>query len=90
MEIDKLETIKVNVKTLRITCKVSDRFCASLLSATGTEIYSQDDGYVPDFMPGKHYGDYIYLDIDIDTGEVTNWKTPAADQIQAWIKGEDE
>ena len=86
MEIDKFETVKVNVTTLRIQCKVSDRFCASLLTATGTEIYSQDDGYVPDFMPGQHYGDYIYLDIDIDTGIVTNWSKPTPESIQelAW------
>jgi len=90
MEIDKLETVKVNAKTLSICCKVSDRFTASLMSAAGTVIHSQDDGYVPDFMPGQHYGDYIILDIDIDTGMVTNWKKPTPEQIQEWIKGADE
>lgn len=90
MEIDKLETIKVNVKTLSIHCKVTDRFCASLKTATGTKIHDQGDGYVPDFMPGQHYGDYLILDIDIDTGLITNWKTPTAEQIQVWIGGEEE
>ena len=23
---------------------------------------------MPDFMPGQHYGDYVILDVDIDTG----------------------
>jgi hypothetical protein len=88
MEIEKLETIKVNAKTLKVHCKVSDRFTASLVSVTGTEIHTQDDGYVPDFMPGQHYGDYVILDIDIDTGQITNWKQPSAEQIQEWIEGE--
>jgi hypothetical protein len=90
MEIDKTEVVKVNVKTLKIHCKVSDRFTASLVSASGTVVHEQDDGYVPGFMPGPHYGDYIVLDIDIDTGMVTNWEKPTANEIQEWIKGEEE
>jgi len=90
MEINKLETVKVNVKTLKIHLKVSDRFTASLESATGTEIFEQSDGYVPDFMPGQHYGDYVILDVDIDTGQITNWNKPSAEQIQEWISGEED
>lgn len=90
MEIDKQELVRVNVTTLRIHCKVSDRFCAALATSTGTEIFQQDDGYVPDFMPGSHYGDYVILDIDIDTGMVTNWTPPTKEQIQEWIKATEE
>ena len=90
MEIDKFEKVKVNVKTLKIHLKVRDRFTASLESSTGTEIFDQDDGYVPNFMPGDHYGDYVILDIDIDTGQITNWKKPSAEDIQEWIAGEEE
>ena len=90
MEIDRTQVVKVNAKILSICCKVSDRFTANLQSSTGDVIHSQDDGYVPGFMPGQHYGDYVMLDIDIDTGQVTNWKTPSAEQIQEWIGGEDQ
>lgn len=90
MEINQQKTVKVNAKTLRIHCKVSDRFTYAIDDAQGDEIYSQDDGYVPDFMPGDHYGDYVILDIDLDTGVVTNWEHPTAEQIEAAIGPEDD
>lgn len=89
MEIDQVKTVKVNAKTLKIHLKVTDRFSASLLDQDGQTLHDQDDGYVPGFMPGQHYGDYVILDIDIDTGMVTNWKKPSAEQIQEWIKGDE-
>ena len=90
MEIYKFEKVKVNVKALKIHLKVSDRFTASLESGGGTEIFNQDDGYVPSFMPGEHYGDYVILDIDIDTGQITNWKKPSAEDIEEWISDEED
>ena len=90
MEINQQKTVKVNAKTLRIHCKVSDRFTYAIDDAQGDEIHCQDDGYVPDFMPGEHYGDYVILDIDLDTGMVTNWKKPTAAQIEAAIKPQDD
>ena len=90
MEINQQKTVKVNAKTLRIHCKVSDRFTFAIDDAQGDEIYSQEDGYVPEFMPGKHYGDYVILDIDLDTGMVTNWMKPTAAQIEAAIKPQDD
>jgi len=87
MEIDATEVVKVNVKTLKLHLKVSDRFTASIESATGTEIYTQDDGYVPDFMPDDHYGDYVILDIDIESGRIINWVAPTANDIEEWIAG---
>ena len=89
MEIKTTEVLKINAKTLKVHLKVSDSFVAILESATGTQIFDQDDGYVPDFMPGEHFGDYVILNIDIDTGLITNWIAPSARQIQDWIKGED-
>ena len=90
MEINQQKTVKVNAKTLRIHCRVSDRFTYAIEDAQGDDIYSQDDGYVPDFMPGDHYGDYVILDIDLDTGVVTNWMQPTAAQIEAAIRPKDE
>jgi hypothetical protein len=41
-------------------------------------------------MPGEHYGDYIILDIDIDTGVIKNWKKPTKEVIKEWIKANDD
>lgn len=90
MKITATKTVQVDAKTLKIHCKVSDRFTASLHDQDGAELYSQDDGYVPSFMPGQHYGDYVILDIDLDTGKVTNWSPPCAEEIEEWIKPEDD
>lgn len=79
--------IQVEAKTLKVHCKVSDRFTAVLVDQNGEEIHDQEDGYVPDFMPGPHYGDYIILEIDLDSGQITNWKKPSAKQIEEWIGG---
>lgn len=87
LEIKKPQT--VNAKTLKIHLKVSDCFSAQLVSDKGDVIFDQDDGYVPGFMPGDHYGDYVILDIDIDTGMVTNWKKPTAHDIQMWMEPEE-
>ena len=84
MEIDAIEKTKVNAKTLKLHLKVRDRFTGVLESERGTEL-TEFDGYVPDFMPGDHYGDYVILDIDIDTGKITNWKQPDALEIEEWI-----
>lgn len=90
MKINQLKQVQIDVKTLEIHCKVTDRFQYALKDADGAEIFSQDDGYVPSFMPGQHYGDYIILNIDLDTGMVTNWRKPTAEQIEAAIKPEDD
>jgi hypothetical protein len=80
--------IQVEAKTLKIHMKVSDRFSAELVDQNGEQIFDQEDGYVPGFMPGQHYGDYVILDIDLDTGKILNWKAPTAEQIQEWIAPE--
>ena len=90
MEISQQKQIKVNAKTIKIHVKCSDRFGYEMLDEQGVVIYEQDDGYVPDFMPGEHYGDYIILDIDLDTGLVTNWTQPTAEQIETAIKSDDD
>lgn len=86
MEITATKTVKVQAKTLKIHLKVRDEFCASLTDQDGEEIFVQEDGYVPSFMPGDHFGDYVILDIDMDTGQVVNWEKPDAEEIEKWIK----
>jgi len=76
---------QVEAKTLRIHCKVRDTFEAYILDADGKELGGQEDGYVPSFMPEDHYGDYLILNIDLDTGMVTNWKKPSPEAIETFI-----
>lgn len=90
MEINQTKVVPVNAKEIRIHIKVSDCFTAHIHDEAGNELGGQDDGYVPSFMPGQHYGDYVMLNIDLDTGQVTNWKTPTAEQVQEFIAGDDE
>ena len=90
MQINQQKLVKVNAKTLSIYCKVSDRFTYAIKDEQGEELFSQDDGYVPSFMPGEHYGDYVILEIDLDTGSITNWVRPSAEQIEEAIKSSDE
>lgn len=82
--------VQVQAKTLKIHLKVCDQFTASLCDQDGNEIHEQEDGYVPGFMPGQHYGDYVILDIDLDTGQILNWKAPDAEDIEAWISSPDK
>lgn len=89
MEISQLKQVKVNAKTLRIHMKVRDQFEADLKDADG-EVLKEYEGYVPDFMPEQHYGDYLILDIDIDTGQITNWVKPSAEQIETFINSEED
>ena len=89
MEINQTKQVKVNAKTMSICVECSDRFGYSIKDEQGEQLFSQDDGYVPGFMPGEHCGDYIMLDIDLDTGVVTNWKKPSAEQIEEAIRAQE-
>lgn len=78
---------KVQVKTVSVHVKVCDRGCYDFKSPTGTTLKSLDEDYVPDFFPGEHYGDYLILDIDLETGQITNWKKPSENQIKEIFEG---
>lgn len=90
MKINMKKTVAVEAKTLHIHLKVSNCFGGKITDQDGSILVDKDDGYVPDFMPGEHYGDYVILDIDLDSGQIKNWKKPTAEQIENFIGGEDE
>ena len=52
---------------ITISAKCSDLF--SMIGPNGTEY----NGYVPDWFPGEHYGDYVELEIETKTGRIINW-----------------
>ena len=67
-------------RILKICVKCSDMFTARLEEdKKETADYS---GYVPSFFPEEHYGDYVELDIDIDTGMIINWKKPTKVELK--------
>jgi len=75
------------MRTIKISAKCSDMFSAMLYEdgkATG-----EMDGYVPRWLPNPsvdHYGDYVELEIDIDTGKIVNWKKPTNAQLRETFK----
>jgi hypothetical protein len=90
MDINMTKVVPVIAKTLSISLKVRDCFTASLLDQDG-RVIADYDGYVPTFMPGDHYGDYVMLDIDLESGQISNWKVPKSSDIQAaFFKQDDE
>lgn len=84
MDLTVVKREKTSATKLRITLKVRDEFAAALLDEKGQIICEQEDGYVPEFMPGQHYGDYVLFDVDITTGQVTNW-VARPDLVQKWV-----
>jgi hypothetical protein len=56
---------------LSVSAKCSDLWSHTVVNETG--IVSEYSGYVPSFMPGQHWGDYVELDIDPYTGKILNW-----------------
>lgn len=84
MEINMTKPVKVQAKTLKLHMKVRDEFEADLVDQDGAVLKSYE-GYVPSIMPGEHYGDYLILDIDIDTGTINNWKKLRPEDIEKFI-----
>jgi hypothetical protein len=70
---------------VRISAKCSDLCWTQVLAHDGAPIH-EHNGYVPEFFPDEHYGDYVMLDIDLKTGKILNWKKPTAARVRKWIK----
>ena len=63
--------------------KCPDMFSAEYRDGNGG--FVDYDGSVPAWFPNlneKHYGDYVQLNIDLDTGKILNWKVPTEEQLQ--------
>ena len=71
-------------KEIRICAKCSDLFSACVADVDN-DLMGEYSGYVPDWFPEQHYGDYVMLDIDIKTGQITNWQIPTGDQVLSLI-----
>jgi hypothetical protein len=72
-------------KIMKICAKCSDMFGATL-EVDGQQMGETYSGYVPDFFPGMHYGDYVILDIDIESGKILKWETPSDEDLANLFK----
>jgi hypothetical protein len=82
-------------QVIKINAKCSDMFAATLETTKQNEAGSQltsfanYDGYVPAWFPSNavnHYGDYVELTIDVETGRILNWKKPTQAQLNDTFK----
>jgi len=72
MKVSISKPVDVDIKTVCVHVKVRDEGFYQYLDDTG-EVVKEQEGYVPSFFPGDHWGDYLILDIDLDTGKIINW-----------------
>lgn len=90
MKINQMKQVQVEAKTLHVHLKVRDEFGGKITDQDGNTLVDKEDGYVPGFMPGEHYGDYVILDIDLDSGKIINWKTPTASELEEFINAKED
>ena len=67
---------------LQFTAQCSDMFSANLID--DDRIIGEYNGYVPKFMHGEHWGDYVQLTIDLETGQIENWEPVSQDEIDSF------
>jgi len=67
-------------RILSICLKVRDGFASTLIEDEKES--GEYEGYVPKFFPEDHDGDYVELNIDIDTGMIVNWKKPTKADVK--------
>ena len=66
---------------LTISAKCSDLCYTKYTDKNGNE--TESDGYVPTGLGIDEYGDYVVLDIDMETGQIQNWKPITDKQVIA-------
>jgi hypothetical protein len=70
---------------LRISAKCSDLCTTEYTDKDGNK--SESDGYVPKNIGIDSYGDYVDLDIDMETGQILNWKPVTDAQVKLAQEG---
>ena len=83
MEIEVKKKVKVNI--MNIYMKVKDTFYCTIRTEDNKYV-AEYEGYVPHFFPEEHYGDYLDLKIDMETGQILNWVKPIDDDLNHLIE----
>ena len=68
------------IHSVFVNAKCSDLCFITFKDKNGNEI-GERDGYVPDWMPEDHYGDYIEIEIEVETCRILNWKKPTQSEL---------
>lgn len=91
IEIDVVMPAKVKVQFVRVHMKIRDEGTYILLDQDKKQIVEIDNCYVPsDIIPGSS-DDYIDIIIDIETGQIVNWKKPSPREIkEAFFRKEED
>lgn len=90
MKINQRIEVQVDVKVVKVYGKIRDACYYALTDQEGNSI-AEHDGYVPSFFPGDdrvgdHGGDYLILDIELETGKILNWTPPTAALLEEFIE----
>ena len=70
--------------TLRIDAKCSDTCWSGIFNSDG-KLLREKSGYVPNGL-GIGGGDYVNLEIDLETGQILNWKKPTAEAVREFFE----
>jgi len=71
---------------LSLCAKCSD-LCSCVYENDKGEVVAESDSYVPKGINiGDQYGDYVEMEIDMQTGQILNWKAVSEAQIIKAIK----
>ena len=73
-----VETVEAAI--LNVHVKVCDSGHYTLVDRDGKTI-AERENYVPSFFPDEHHGDYLILDINLETGQIMNWKKPDPEEV---------
>jgi len=89
IELSIMREAKVRAKTLKIFIKVTDGFCWELKDNNGELLRAYEDTYVPYWIPWD-YGDYLDLEIDIETWVIKNWSVPTTQELENDINNNED
>lgn len=64
---------------LKISAKCSDLCCTEYTDKNGKK--TESNGYVPQGIGIDSYGDYVDIAIDMQTGQILNWKPVSDEQV---------
>jgi hypothetical protein len=69
------------IKVLKVCGKTVDACSIIFQNEEGVDVGSRND-YVPNYFPEEHWGDYLDLHIDVETGMILNWKKPTQKELK--------
>ena len=78
-------------RSISISAKCSDMFSGTL--RVDGKWVGEYSGYVPSWFPNPkadHDEDYVQLDIDVDTGQILNWKKPTEKMLKEFLTLEEK